>query len=254
MRTNLIKPFIIQAAKKLWERAGGNNSFPCDIERAVQLAFPIILVQLSPLSIKAIQEWLFTRKYTISIDLSDRLLHGLILFNNGMGVIFINGTDDIRDKRFSLAHEVSHFYLEYFLPREKAIKKFGPSIIEVFDGIREPTTHERIKGILLRTSQFPKAHILERRGNGMFDSYYNWSCENNADALAVELLAPTKEILKKFFKLQLQRTDYKESKSIFEVILYNDFLLPSSVAQQYSGRLSYFITGGNSIVDKLGLK
>ena len=253
MSKRIVKSIIVETARRFWRRAGGNRSWPCDIERAVQLALPVIIVQLSPLSINSILRWLAEKGYDFRIDVTNRLLHGLLLIHRGAGIVFINGTDSIRERRFTLAHEVSHFLLNYFLPREKVVEKLGESIVEVLDGIREPTIEERISGILQGVSPQPKPHFLEKRGDGGFDNYHNWSAENHADSLAVEILAPHKIVCQELLTTY-PRSNYKGYKEKAESLLYEKYQLPRGIAQLYSGKLSYYITGGTSIVEKLGLK
>lgn len=253
MSRKIVKPIIVETAKGFWKRAGGNGVWPCDIERAVQLALPVMIVQLSPLSINKIQQWLIEKGYEINIGIANRLLHGLLTTHIGAGIIFINGTDNIRDRRFTLAHEVAHFLLDYLLPREKVIQKFGESIISVLDGLREPTTEERIRGILQGVNPQPNTHLLEKEGKGGFDNYYNWTAENNADALAVEILAPVNQVCRELLSTH-PGLDYAGYKNQATELLFEKYLLPKGIAKLYSGKLSYAITGGTSIVQRLGLE
>lgn len=155
-----------QIANDFWKRAGGIKKFPCDITGAVNFALPIDIISLSELSLRKIETWLIQRNIILDLEIDDRLLHGFILVSKGAGFIFVNGTDTEEERRYTIAHEASHFLLDYQRPREIAIEKLGKGILEVMDGYREATNEEQIDGILTSVSIKPYTHLLEKVGNG----------------------------------------------------------------------------------------
>lgn len=248
---SIIKPHIARIAREFWSKAGKRRLPTFDIVGAVSLILPVDIVSLSELSLKKVEQWLSERKVVLNIDMNDRHLHGFILTFKGSGFIFINGTDSEEERRFTVAHEASHFILDYKLPRVKAIEKFGPKIIEVLDGDRNPTNEERIDGLLSSVSVQPYTHLLEKVGDGSFDSIKIFDSENDADALAVELLAPSANVIKDT-KIGNPKISFDDFRTHSLQILREKYMLPEAVAKDYSLRLSYVATGGPSLLSKLG--
>lgn len=246
-----ISPIIIQVAKAFWKKAGGNNLFPCDITGAVNLALPIDIVSLSELSLSKIQDWLTKRKVFLDLEIDDRLLHGFILISRGTGFIFVNGTDTEEERRYTIAHEASHFLLDYKLPRESAVKKLGEGILEVMDGYREPTIEERINGTLTAVSIKPYIHLLEKVGDGTFNNTEILNSENDADELALELLAPNAIVIKDT-NPNRNKISFYDFKNQCYLILRSKYLIPDSIAEAYSSKLAYVATGAPSLLSKLG--
>jgi IrrE N-terminal-like domain len=246
-----ISPIIIQVAKDFWKVAGGNNLLPCDITGAVNLALPIDIVSLSELSLKKIQSWLIERKVFFDLEIDDRLLHGFILISRGTGFIFVNGTDTEQERRYTIAHEASHFLLDYKLPRDNAVKKLGETILEVMDGLREPTIRERIDGALSSVMIKPFTHLLEKVGDGTFNNFEVLNSENDADALSLELIAPCLSVIKDTnpYKTKISFYDFKNK--CYQV-LRSKYQIPDSIAEGYSSKLAYIATGAPSLVSKLG--
>ncbi len=244
---------IARTASDFWQAAGGRGACPYDIVGAVSLALPIDIISLSDLSIRQIENWLSNRRIPVNIGLNDRFLHGFILVSRGSGFIFVNGTDPEEERRYTIAHEVSHFLLDYRLPRDNAVKTLGPAILEVIDGYRDATLQERVDGALSAIPVRPYMHLLEKTGDGSFDSWNVQKAENDADDLAVELLAPRSEIQKIIYPTKTgTRLSFNSAKDQCYHILRHNCLIPNSIAEIYSTRLAYSITGGPSLLDEFG--
>lgn len=246
-----MSPIINHVAKDFWIRAGGNKLFPCDITGAVNLALPIDIVSLSELSLKKIETWLTQRKVFLDLGIDDRLLHGFILISRGTGFIFVNGTDSEEERRYTIAHEAGHFLLDYERPRRNAIIKLGEKIVEVMDGYREATNEEQIDGILTSVSIKPYTHLLEKNSNGSFSNMNILNAENDADALALELLAPYATIIKDTNPNRNKISFYDFKNQCYQ-ILRNKYLIPDSIAEAYSSKLAYAEIGSPSLAEKLG--
>jgi Zn-dependent peptidase ImmA (M78 family) len=247
----IISPIITKVAKEFWKNAGGNSTFPCDITGAVNIALPIDIVSLSELSLNKIQTWLTERKVFLNLEIDNRLLHGFIIISRGTGFIFVNGTDTEEERRYTIAHEASHFLLDYKLPRDISVNKLGEGILEVMDGYREPTIEERIDGALTSVTIKPYTHLLEKVGDGTFENNEILNSENDADELALELLAPHTTIIVDTNPNRNKISFYDFKNQCYQ-ILRSKYLIPDSVAEAYSSKLAYIATGAPSLLSKLG--
>lgn len=247
----LMSPQIVQIAREFWKASGAYNVFPRDISGAVNLVLPIDIVNLSELSLKKIETWLTRRRVSVGFEANDRLLHGFILVSRGAGFIFINGTDSEEERRYTIAHETSHFLLDYRLPRERAVKSMGKSILEVIDGFREPTVEERIDGALSSVLIKPYTHLLAKDGDGTFHNLEILNSENEADSLALELLAPSAQVIKETNPKRGKISFYDFKNQCYRV-LRTTYLIPDPVADAYASRLTYATIGAPSLMSKLG--
>ena len=248
---SFIKANITATAKKFWEATCQKQSPPFDISQAVSLVLPVDIVMLSDLSLIRVQAWLAERDLTFDFDQEDRKLHGFIITYRGSGFIFVNGTDDEPERRYTIAHEASHFILDYHQPRQSAIAKLGKPIEDVLDGLREPTDEERIDGLLKSVSVKAYTHLMERHGDGSFYNANVYNSENDADALALELLAPYSRVIRET-KSGNSTKSFDDFKIKSQSLLKEKYLLPESVSSEYATRLSYVATGGPSILKKFG--
>jgi IrrE N-terminal-like domain len=246
-----IKPHIENIAKGFWAQTDQKSMPPFDISGTVNLLFPIDIINLSELSLRKVEQWLLQRNIHINVDANDRHLHGFILIYKGSGFIFINGTDSEEERRYTIAHEASHFILDYKIPRDQIIEKMGLQIQDVLDGVRDATEYERIDGLLNSINIRPFTHLLEKEGDGSFESIQIFNAENNADLLALELLAPNSKVIKETLAGKESISFYEFEKKCYEILIQK-YKLPNSIAKQYSTTLSYSITGGPSIMTKLG--
>ncbi|WDF54338.1 ImmA/IrrE family metallo-endopeptidase [Mucilaginibacter sp. KACC 22063] len=247
----MVNNYAVSVAKEFWSATGLSTEPPFDIAGAVSLLFPIDIVQLSELSTAKIDHWFSARNVNIQTHVQDRPLHGFVVFSRGVGFMFINGTDDEQERRYTIAHEVSHFLLDYKIPRDKIIKKLGAEVEEVLDGIREPSSKEMVEGIIKHVAVKPFTHLLEKEGDGSFENLQVYYAENNADTLALELLAPASRIKAETLKekKKLSHTDFCK---ICNELLVHRYKLPTQIATDYAKVLAYRATGGPSIMDKLG--
>jgi len=248
-----VAPAYIEAiAKEFWSKIRRFRSQPpYDIAGAVSILLPLDIISLSELTLAGIDKWLNDRGIRIPVALSDRHLHGFLLIRNGSGFMFINGTDSEEERKYTIAHETSHFILDYKIPRDTAIEKLGKDIGAVLDGIRPPTVHEQVNGLIKEVSLDTFTHLLEKEGDGSFESFKVFNAENSADLLALELLAPFSEVMK-----VVQDGKRKIPFEVFDQqcldLLVSVYKLPHPIARQYSKRLAYLTTGGPSILSKLG--
>ena len=247
----IVKPHIANIASDFWKRTGPSKSPPFDIYGAISFTLPVDIVNLSELSLRKIEVWLRNRNIPLTIGVDDRDIHGFILMSKGCGFIFINGTDPEDERRYSVAHELSHFILDYKIPRDRAIEKFGIHILEVLDGYREPSLTERIDSVLKSVVIQTYTHLLEKKGDGSFESAKVFDAENDADMLALELLAPSSKVIKGTKEGQ-SKPVFSEFRNNCYKLLVEKYGLPSSISEEYASRIAFSVTGGPSILTKLG--
>lgn len=157
-------------------------------------------------------------------------MRGCLVAFGGDGYIFVDGTDPADEQRFSIAHETAHFMVDYWYPRQQALEKFGPAILEVLDGRRAPTFEERLSAIFGEVPIGVHSNLMERENEGQMNSAV-WSIEDRADRLALTLLAPPEAVLN---GLNLAATGYANRQDILKNRLQRAFGLPGQVATTYS--------------------
>ena len=109
----IVKPYVVNIARDFWRKILVKPTPPYDIFGAVSLVMPLDIVNLSGLTIAKIENWLWERNVTLNTGIPNRSLHGFILTFQDAGFIFIDGTDSENERRYTVAHEVSHFILDY---------------------------------------------------------------------------------------------------------------------------------------------
>lgn len=186
---------IDDAAASFWALAGGRARYgrPVDLERAVAAALPLGVVKLPRLSSAKVAETIGrigAVPWSVSID---RPLRACLVADVGVGLVFIDGTDPENEQRFSLAHEVAHFLLHYLEPRRRVVETLGPGLISVLDRVRQPTMAERLSSAMSAIPLEPFRHAMARDGAGGAMHLRTEAIEGEADDLALELTAPSRE-------------------------------------------------------------
>jgi hypothetical protein len=234
-----------------WPARHVERKFPRDIESGIAWALPIFVVRLPRLSIRAAQDYLRQRQLPVRLAKQDRPLHGCVVAVRGKGVILVDGSDGANEVRFTLAHEVAHFLLDYQIPRQQAVVYLGERITQVLDGSRPATRAERIDGILARAPIELYMHFMYRDEGSIYTNRIV-RAETRADLLAFELLAPETHVWRTSQKAFTERT-YRERTTILRRLLSRRFGLPDDPAQKYSALLCRSRFGGPSVREWLGL-
>ncbi|MGH2496657.1 MAG: ImmA/IrrE family metallo-endopeptidase [Ktedonobacteraceae bacterium] len=180
---------IENTAQEFWALAGGKGEFPCDMRAAIILALPLEVYPIPALRVAHILDWTRRVKIAHRIGGRDRRLHGCLLADRSKGTIFVDASDASEEQRFTLAHELAHFLLDYQQPRQRALNALGPSILPVLDGQRAPNIEERVHAVMSNVSLGAMSHFMERPESGLPTDLVI-DIENRADRLALELLAP----------------------------------------------------------------
>lgn len=231
------RSIVQRIADDFWEAVGEPEPFPRLLESAILWALPLAVFKLPRLWISDLQAWLAARKTRVHIQSDDRPLHGCLLAYGGYGCVLLNGSDSLDELRFSLAHEAAHFLLDYLRPRQHAVKRLGPQILDVFDGQRAPTVQERIHAILDNVPIGFHTHFMARSADGLMGCDVTSEIESDADVLALELLAPEREVRRRLASA-LRATPQQNTDEIATQLLLKDFGLPYTVAVAYA-RLLY---------------
>lgn len=232
-----------------WSLSGEPESFPRSLERPLALALPVALVKLPRLQLKDIENWLLHRDVPFSFHCQSRYVRGCLVACGGKGIIFVDGTDPIDQIRVTLAHEIAHFLLDYWLPRCRAIQNLGASIVEVLDGIRPPSIEERVHSLLVGLQIGIHTNLLER-GHNDADLNTIWHIEDKADKIAVALLAPPDTVLQ---QSDLSAKSFQERKDSIVSTLTSEFGLPTAIAEAYGVSLLSAIGKGPSWAESLSL-
>ena len=180
---------VENTAQEFWALAGTTPSYPCDIKTVITLTLPLELYSVAGLRVKDVLDWAERIRLNCLIRGRDRRLHGCLIADRGKGTIFFDTRDHENEQRFTLAHELAHFLLDYQAPRQRALTIFGETILPVIDGDRPPALAERLHAVLSTVHLGVMSHLMERPDEGL-PSDTVIDVEDRANRLALELLAP----------------------------------------------------------------
>lgn len=223
---------IENTAQEFWVLAGGAPSYPCDIKTAIILVLPLEVYPVSALCIGDVRVWMRRVKIAHRIRGRNRRLHGCLLADRGKGTIFVDTQDPDDEQRFTLAHELAHFLLDYQTPRQRAVSIFGPSILPVLDGERSPTQVERVHAVLSSVHLGVMSHFMERPDEGL-PSNVVIDIEDRADHLALELLAPTLPLQERMNQAPAPR-GFNARLAFLAEVLVTEYGLPEAIASSYA--------------------
>jgi hypothetical protein len=224
-------------SQNFWDDAGG---FGEDLETAIVMSLPIITAPLSQLTLHKAVNWLGHKGIELAglRQLPDRALRACLLaYGGSSNFILWDNTDPLADQQFSLAHEVAHFLLDFEHPRQKAVQELGPQILTVFDGVRLPTLEERLLGVIAGVRVRPQHHFMERGKQGDILNEHILKIENQADQLALEILAPQELAVALLGKALKGQTQYTQRLDTATTELIVQFKLAPNVAKPYAKQL-----------------
>ncbi len=233
-----------QAVDLFWEWAGEVEPYPRSLERPIALALPVAVIKLPHLALGGIENWLRSRQIDYSFDCDSQFVRGCLIAYRGKGLVFCDGSDPEDEIRFTLAHEAGHFLSDYWFPRQKAMNKLGNEILDVFDGLREPSVTERVHALLGNIKIGIVSDLIERQNADQIV----WSIENKADKIGFALLAPPDVVMRGF---DLLNSDFSQRLKIITDRLVEQFSLPTYAAHFYANSLLRAIGKGPSWVESL---
>jgi hypothetical protein len=235
-----------EIVENFWDLVGEREAFPRSLERSISLALPVALIKLPHLDLRIIENWLLRRSIQYSFDCDNRAVRGCLTAFGGKGIVFVDGTDPQSELRFTVAHETAHFLIDYWQPRNKASAKYGAPILEVYDGLREPSMDERVYSIINGTPIGLYTNLMERKPLG--ENINTWHIENRADKVALALLAPPEVVLR---EIVMSSKSFIERREEIVSVLKSYFDLPDYVALFYGTELLKSIGKGPSWTEGL---
>lgn len=230
-----------------WDLCGETEPFPRSLERYLALALPLTVIKLPRLKMTDIQDWLSKRGVSVALGCSNRRLRGCLVARGGEGLVFVDGTDSPAELRFTIAHELAHFLIDYLLPRSLALRTFGPWARDVIDGVRPPTASERLQALLASKAITIHINLMERSGEGEASGSV-LTIENRADRVGLALLAPPSTVLSRLGPLADGFVERHEAVASELCLRYG---LPSWLARQYGRALLVDIGRGPSWVEAI---
>jgi Zn-dependent peptidase ImmA (M78 family) len=148
----------------------------------------------------------------------------------------LDAADPEDEQRFSLAHEISHFVLDYLSPRQKALAALGNDILDVLDGARKPTPQERLSGVLRGVIVGPYTNLMDRGTDNSIADVSTLDSETMADQLALELLAPSRVA---YTQIRAAAIDLNSRNATTDTtnLFSTRFGLPARIARSYAAML-----------------
>lgn len=226
--------------------------YPFNMDDAIVHVAPISVTRLAAPHLSAVYEWFHRHRIPVpDMGAADRELFGCIALFRGYGFVFVDGTLNEDERRFTLAHEFAHYLLHYNYPRQRAVKRLGNSIIEVLDGDRSPSVEERVHAALEDVQLGVYTHLMTREAGTRSLSDAVNQAEAAADTLALELLAPYKAVLRCVPNREAMTTN--ELEHVLTPVLCQNFGIPAGISSQYAAMLAYHFGRTLSVREWLGL-
>jgi len=223
--------WLTHATEHVWNEIGGEIAYPIDLSSVISRSFPLCVVMLPQLKVSRVESWFQQQGIPFCFLCQDRSLCGCIIAVRGTCFIFADSSDPDDERRYTIAHEVAHFLLDYLYPRLKVLRIFGESILPVLDGERTPTKTETLDAWLSSIKFGTYTDLMPRSSTGAIDQAYILPAEEQADRLALELLAPAEQILS---QVALRDPKTINEKTHFTTqILISVYGLPPAVAKKY---------------------
>ncbi|MBN8471849.1 ImmA/IrrE family metallo-endopeptidase [Corallococcus exiguus] len=142
------------------------------------------------MSSELVRQWLAKRGREVAIGYH-REMHGCMVAWEGKGLVFFDENDPPEVRRFAIAHELGHFFLDHLLPRRRALDFFGEGIRNVLDQKRPATREESLTAVLEGVPIGVQIHLMDRGPTGDIGKGTIARSEMRADRLALEWLAPS---------------------------------------------------------------
>lgn len=238
-------------AERFWALAGALEPFPRSLESPVAWAVPLAIVKLPHLALSDLRLWCTERGIGVHLPGKDRPLRACLLARGGRGLVVLDGIDPEDERRYSLAHEVAHFMVDYLQPRQRTLEVLGEAARDVLDGCRPPTLEERLTGLLRGVELGVYADLMERSPSIEVTRPETLEAEDRAERIALELLAPREVVLA---RLAQRRVRWREvgALGVARRMLMQEFGLPSGAAEEYGRRLVLSRRAARSFREWLG--
>lgn len=240
--------WLVHGAAALWARHGGPPPFPRSVEHLLPYGLQTRVVALPRLSLEAVSAHLRHLRLPELTAGPSRRLHGCLVVIETRRLVFVDSEDSAAEQRLTLAHETAHLWLEVLEPRDRVRELLGDSALEVLDGKRDPTHAERLHAALFRLPLRRPLHLLERDPEHGIRHNHIWTAEEQADRLALELLAPEAEARR---YLPAAGAPFPEWLEQAGALLATQFGLPPAAAIQHARQLAPTVGAQPSFWERL---
>jgi hypothetical protein len=231
-----------QGIDRFWGENVGSQQFPRDLQLPILINLPVAIIEIDDLTVASLDQWLQVHQLPTLAAVANRPLRGCLAAYAGVGILFVDRSDDPDQRRVTLAHEIGHFVLDYLLPQEDVARR-RPDLLAVLDGERAPTDAEQFDALLADVPVGFHTHLLERDAHGGHLSSTTAQVEDRAERLALELLAPIRSVLQE----TATATDA-------QAVLRERFGLPIGVATRYANHIARLRSQRpRNLLDAIGL-
>lgn len=238
-------------AREFWATTKSEFRFNYDLINVVESTLNVQLIRMPQLCPIKINSWLNNQNIGIQIEDNGQNLHGALLIQNGTVLMFIDTTENTTWQRYTLAHQVSRFLLEYQMPRERAILSFGKEIAGVLKGKNDASVTELVQSAFNDVSNKTYTLLLEKKGDRVTTGEDPSLTDNPADFLALELLAPRYQIIQETASKSVFLS-YAPFKRKCRELLIGKYRIPTEIAHKYACELAGSVTNGPSFFSRFG--
>jgi hypothetical protein len=127
-------PSALEAlAENFWRLAGCAPEEAVDLEAAASYALPVEIASMAHLCLKDMASRMQGLGFAARLVGCNRRLRGCLVAYHGCGLILLDAADPPDERRFTLAHELAHFVIDYLAPRQRAVDALGAAILPVLE-------------------------------------------------------------------------------------------------------------------------
>lgn len=191
-----VEGWLQHGTEALWQTVDGPPPFPRNLSRLMRDGVAVRPVGIPNLTLEMVAQQLQRFQLPATPVDRDRPLRGCLVVSQNRRFVFFDTRDPDEERRFTLAHEIAHLWLEVLEPRERVRAFLGEAALEVLDGLRDPHPAERAQALLHRVPLHRPFHLLERDTEWGIVRAGIHTAEVRADRLALELLAPEEAALR----------------------------------------------------------
>lgn len=246
------KPQIERIARKFWATTQAEFRYDYDIVKAVESSLNVHLIRMQQLNPTKIISWLASHNMDIPFESKATHLNGALLIKNDNVIMFIDAAENAVQQRYTLAHQVSHFLLNYQMPKERAIMTLGKEIAQVLSGNTEASVTQLVQSTVSNITGNVYTLLIEKWDESTSFDWELLRTKDPAVSLTLELLAPRYQIINETASVGA-RLRYSPFKRKCQELLIDKYRIPSEIAHKYASELAGSVTSGPSFLSKLGI-
>lgn len=243
---------IERIAREFWATTQAEFRYDYDIVKAVESSGDVHLIRMQQLSPTKITSWLINHEIDIPFESTATHLNGALLIRNEKVIMFIDANENISQQRFTLAQQVSHFLLNYQMPKERAIMTLGKKIAHALRGNNDTSVTQLVQSTVSDIAGNAYTLLIEKKEETTPTDWEQLRAEDPAVSLTLELLAPRYQIINETASVSA-RLRYSPFKRKCQELLIDKYRIPSEIAHKYASELAGSVTSGPSFLSKLGI-